>query len=112
MRTNKAVRSFSTLESSISSAVGHNTASTSSLNDVSHNVRVCHFAANTATCVRRLVSVVGDSATITELCHEAIDRGIVRSVRIGAQKARKMINVAASESNERQRFCSITLVSE
>ena len=84
MRTKKALRSFSTLESFTSSAVGNNTASAAPLNNITHDVRVCNFAANTATCVRRLVSVVGDSATITELGHEAIDRGIVRSVRIGA----------------------------
>jgi hypothetical protein len=112
MRTNKAVRSFSTLESSISSAVGNDTASTASLNDVPHNVRMCNFAANTATCVRRLVSIVGDTITIAELRHKAIDRSIVRSVRVGAQKARKMINMTTSESNKRQGFYSITMVSE
>jgi hypothetical protein len=67
MRTKKALRSFSTLESFTSSAVGNNTASAAPLNNITHDVRMCNFAANTATCVRRLVSIVGDTATIAEL---------------------------------------------
>lgn len=67
-----------------SSAVGNNTASAASLNDIPHNVRMCDFAADTATRVRRLICIVGDGVAITKLRHEAIDRSIVRSVRIGA----------------------------
>jgi len=52
---------------STSSAVGHNTASTAALNDIPHNVRMCDFAANTAACVRGLVSVVGDIVAIAKL---------------------------------------------
>jgi hypothetical protein len=70
------------------------------------------LAANTAARIRRLISIVSDTATIAELRHEAIDRSIVRSVWVGAQKAGKMINMATGESNERQGFYSITMVSK
>jgi hypothetical protein len=72
---------------------------------------MCDFAADTATRVRRLICIVGDGVAIAKLRHEAIDRSIVRSVRIGAQKARKVIDMAASESNKRQGFYESTVVS-
>jgi hypothetical protein len=72
------------LESSTSSTVGHNAASAPSLNNVAHDVGMCNFATDTAARVRRLISIIADAVAIAELCHETVNRGIVRSVRVGA----------------------------
>jgi hypothetical protein len=62
-----AVRSFSELGSSTSSAVGNNTAPAASLNNIANDVRVCNFATNTAARVRRLIRIVGDGVAIAKL---------------------------------------------
>jgi hypothetical protein len=54
-------------ESSISSAVGDDAASAPTLNNIAYDVRVCNFATNPATRVRRLVGIVGDGVAIAEL---------------------------------------------
>lgn len=67
-----------------SSAIGYNAAPTTTLNDISYNMCMRDFAADTATRVRRLVGVVGSRVSIAELGHKAIDSGVVGSVRVCA----------------------------
>lgn len=67
-----------------SSAIGYNAAPTTTLNDISYNMCMRDFAADTATRIRRLVGVVGSRVSIAELGHKAIDSGVVGSVRVCA----------------------------
>jgi len=50
-----------------SSTIRNNTASTTSLYDIAHDVRVCNFAANAATRVCGLIRICGDAITIAKL---------------------------------------------
>lgn len=89
--------------SSKSSTLRHDAAPTPALDDVPHDVRVCHFAAHAAACVGRVVG--GGGVAVAQLRHEALDGRVVGCVGVGAQEARQVVDVAAGEADEGEGFC-------
>lgn len=66
-----------------------------------------YFAAYTAACVGLLLVSAAFRIAIAELRHKPLHRRVVGSVRVGAQQAREVVDVAACEAEEGEGFCKV-----